>query len=333
MALILSRTDLQTLNPPMRGAVDVIEQCCRIQASGDVTNHPRVHLAYPPSGESGRHAGFGKKTLRVLPAIVPAFDAAGFRTYAMGPRKRHETHALLLLWSFDDMTLLAIIDDTWLHYIRTGAPAGVAAKYLAKRDVSTVGVLGSGRIARRAVEAVACTRDFKKLHVFSPTAENRDAYVAEMRELLKVEVEGFDDAERVVRDSEILITATAAYKPVYDGRWLQPGALVITTAPGEIDVATVERSSLFATWKEQAFHDQPPREPFKTLSAQGKLAEIEARAHELHEAVSGQVPGRRDDNEIVTCLVPAASLWDPAFARWAYDLARAKGIGQEISFL
>lgn len=333
MALILTRTDLQTLNPPMRGAVEVIEQCCRIQASGDVTNHPRVHLAYPLTGESGRRAGFGSKTLRVLPAIVPGFDAAGFRTYAMGPRKRHETHALLVLFSFEDMTLLAIIDDTWLHYIRTGAPAGVAAKYLARQNVETVGVLGTGRIARRAVEAVACARPFRKLKVYSPTVENRLAYVKEMSELLQIEVEAHEGARSVFPGAEIIVTATAAYKPVYDGSWIEPGTLVITTAPGEIDAATVERSTVFSTWKEQAFHDQPPREPFKTLAAQGKLDAIEARSFELHDAVTGKVPGRRSDDEIVTCLVPASSLWDPAFARWAYDLARTKGLGQEIDFI
>jgi ornithine cyclodeaminase/alanine dehydrogenase-like protein (mu-crystallin family) len=255
MALILSREDLQKLNPPMSGAVDVIEKCCRIQASGDVTNHPRVHLAYPPTGESGKRAGFGSKTLRVLPAIVPGFDAAGFRTYAMGPRKRDETHALLILFSFEDMTLLAIIDDTWLHYIRTGAPAGVAAKYLAKEKIDTVGVLGSGRIARRAVEAVACARRFRRLKVYSPTAENRESYVKEMSALLKIEVEAHDDPRAVVQGAEIVVTATTAYKPVYDGSWLDPGTLVVTTAPGEIDVATVERSTIFATWKDQAFHD------------------------------------------------------------------------------
>lgn len=317
----------------MAGAVDVIERCCRIQASGDVNNHPRVHLAYPPAGDTGKRAGFGQKTLRVLPAIVPGFDAAGFRTYAMGPRRRKETHALLILFSFEDMTLLAIIEDTWLHYIRTGAPAGVAAKYLAKKNIDTVGVLGSGRIARRAVEAVACVRRFRKLKVYSPTAENRDNYVKELSELLKIEVEGYDDAQAVAGACDLLITATSAYKPVYDGAWLEPGTLVISLAPGEIDLATVERSTLFATWKDQAFHDQPPREPFKTLAGQGKLAAIEARSHELHDAVTGKIKGRRNDDEIITCLVPASSLWDPAFARWAYDLAREKNLGQEIKFI
>ena len=314
----------------MRGAVEVIEQCCRLQASGDVTNHPRVHLAYPPSGASAKRAGFGDRTLRVLPAIVPALDAAGFRTYTVGPRKTNEASALLILFSFEDMTLKAIINDSWLHYIRTGAPAGVAAKYLARAKIDTVGVIGSGRIARRAVEAVACVREFRRVKVYSPNAERRQNYAQEMSELLGVEVEPHEDSKPVVEGADILITATNAYRPVYDGNWLAPGTLVISMAPGEIDVTTLERGKLFATWKDQALHDRPPREPFKTLAAQGRLAEFEDKCKELHDAVTGALPGRSSDDEIITCLVPASSIWDPAIASWAYDLARAKGIGTDV---
>ena len=88
----------------------------------------------------------------------------------------------------------------------------------------------------------------------------------------------------------------------------------------------MERSTLFTTWKDQAFHDQPRREPFKTFAGQGKLGAIEARSHELHDAVTGKIQGRQNDNEVINCLIPASSLWDPAFARWAYDLAREKGL-------
>jgi ornithine cyclodeaminase/alanine dehydrogenase-like protein (mu-crystallin family) len=329
MALILTTEDLQRLDPLMSGAIEVIEKCVRIQASGDVTNHPRVHLPYPPSGTSEKRGGFGNRTLRILPAIVPGFDAAGFRVYTIGPRKSSEASALLILFSFEDMTLRAIINDAWLHYIRTGAPAGVAAKYLARREIETVGVIGTGRIARRAVEAVACVRRFRRINVYSPNAEHRRDYVRDIGALLNVEVEPKDDAHAVVKGADILITATNAYRPVYDGNRLESGTLVISLAPGEIDVATLERGSLFATWKEQALHDQPAREPFKTLAAAGRLGEFEAKCREINDAMSG-ASGRKSDDEIITCLVPASSLWDPAMAAWVYELAKARGIGNEV---
>jgi len=331
MVLILNDADVKALNPPMQGAIEVIERCCHLQAEGTVTNHPRVHLPYPPSGVSDRREGFGGRTLRVLPAIVPAFNAAGFRTYAIGPGTKKETSAILVLFSFEEMTLKAIINDTWLHYIRTGAPAGVAAKYLARSEIDTVGVIGSGRIARRAAEAVACVRKLRRIKVYSPNPEHRLSYAREMSRLLNVEVEPRETPRSVVAGAQILITATNAHRPVYDGDWLEPGVLVISLAPGEVDVKTLERGRLFSTWKEQALHDQPPREPFKGLAAQGRLREFEEKCHELHEAVTGAIPGRASADEIITCLVPASSIWDPAMASWAYDLARAKGIGKEVS--
>jgi ornithine cyclodeaminase/alanine dehydrogenase-like protein (mu-crystallin family) len=331
MALILDDVAVKALNPPMREAIEVIEKCCRLQAAGEVTNHPRVHLPYPPTGASDRRAGFGNRTLRILPAIVPGFNAAGFRTYAIGPTKSSEASALLILFSFDDMTLKAIINDTWLHYIRSGAPAGVAAKYLARAAVDTVGVIGSGRIARRAAEAVGCVRKFRRIKVYSPNPEHRLSYAREIGERLNVEVEPQDNPMSAVRGVEILITATNAHRPVYDGNWLEPGVLVISLAPGEVDVRSLERGRLFATWKDQALHDRPAREPFKTLEAEGRLAEFEKKCQELPDVVSGTLPGRNNDEEIIVCLVPASCVWDPAIASWAYDLARAKGIGEEVS--
>jgi alanine dehydrogenase len=331
MVLILNDADVKALNPPMAGAIEVIERCFHLQASGEVTNHPRVHLPYPPGGDSQRRAGFGERTLRVLPAIVPAFDAAGFRTYTVGPRKSGEASALLVLFSFEDMTLRAIINDSWLHYIRTGAPAGVAAKYLSRSSIDTLGVIGTGRIARRAAEAVACVRKFRRIKVYSPNPEHRLSYAHDMGALLSVEVEPEEEPKKVVESADILIAATNAHRPVYDGDWLQPGALVISLAPGEVDVRTLERGRFFSTWKEQALHDRPPREPFKTLEAQGRLAEFEEKCQELHDVVTGVLPGRTNDEEIITSLVPASSVWDPAMAAWVYRLARAKGIGTEVS--
>lgn len=331
MALILTTEDLKTLDPPMSGAVEVIERCLHLQASGDITNHPRVHLPYPPSGASDRRAGFGDRTLRILPAIVPAFDAAGFRVYTIGPRKLPEASALLVLFSFEDMTLRAIINDGWLHYIRTGAPAGVAAKYLALSEIDTVGVIGSGRIARRAVEAIACVRKIARVKVYSPNPEHRQDYTKEMSRRLGLDVEPVANPRAAVEGSEILITATNAHAPVYDGAWLESGMLVISMAPGEVDTKTLERGRFFSTWKEQALHDTPPREPFRTLAAQGRLSEFEEKCIELHDVVSGAAAGRVRDEEILTCLVPASSVWDPAIASWVYGLARAGGIGREVS--
>jgi alanine dehydrogenase len=335
MVLILNDADVKALNPSMSEAVQIIEKCFRVQASGDLTNHPRVHLPYPPSGVSERRVGFGDRFLRILPAIVPAFGAASFRAFTVGPQDMSGMNAttdFLVLFGFEDMTLKAIIHDMWVHYIRTGAPAGVVANYLARSGIETVGVVGTGRIARRALEAVASVRKFRRVKVYSPNVAHRQEYVEAMTRLLEVEVEARDHPQAVVAGADILITATNAYRPVLDGDWLEPGALVISMAPGELDVRTIERGRLFAAWKQQALHDTPKREPFKSLEAQGRFDEFEAKCREFHDVLTNQAPGRLNDGEIIVCLVPASSIWDAAIAQWIYDLARAKGIGKEIVF-
>jgi len=334
MVLILNDADVKALNPPMDEAVQLIEKCFRIQASGDLTNHPRVHLPYPPSGISKRRAGFGDRFLRILPAIIPGVGAAGFRAFTVGPQDMpgmNATTDFLVLFGFEDMTLKAIINDIWVHYIRTGAPAGVVAKYLARTSIDTIGIIGSGRIARRAAEAIACVRKFSRIKIYSPNSAHRQDYAATMAPLLEVEVEPHDNPNAVVKGVDILITATNAYRPVFNGDWLEPGVLVISMAPGEVDVRTLERGRVFASWKEQALNDTPKREPFKSLEAQGRYEEFEKRCCEFGDVVVNNVPGRLTEEEILVCLIPASSIWDPVLAGWLYDLARAKGIGTEVT--
>ena len=65
----------------------------------------------------------------------------------------------LVHWA--DMRMSAIISDFFLHAIRTSAPYGVAAEYLARANASTLGIIGSGRYARGMAQAICAVRPIK----------------------------------------------------------------------------------------------------------------------------------------------------------------------------
>ena len=49
--------------------------------------------------------------------------------------------------------LIALIEANGMGQVRTGAASGVATKYMARADASTVGMIGSGYQARHAARS------------------------------------------------------------------------------------------------------------------------------------------------------------------------------------
>ncbi len=52
--------------------------------------------------------------------------------------------------------------------MRVGALYGLGAKYLAKKDASVMGMIGSGGMARSHLRAFAAVRKIRKVKVYSP---------------------------------------------------------------------------------------------------------------------------------------------------------------------
>ena len=77
--------------------------------------------------------------------------------------------------------LQALINDGYLQHMRVGADSGIGAKYIAREDAEVVGMIGSGGMARSHVESFLLARRIKKIQVYSPTKENREAYAKEIR--------------------------------------------------------------------------------------------------------------------------------------------------------
>src|SRR6266481_1987436 len=75
---------------------------------------------------------------------------------------------LILLLSTRNGEPLAFINDGVLQHMRVGGGAGIGAKHLARNDANTVGILGSGGMARTCLEAFQAIRPIKRAKVYSP---------------------------------------------------------------------------------------------------------------------------------------------------------------------
>src|SRR5258708_8412228 len=110
--------------------------------------------------------------------------------------------------------------------MRVGGDGGIGVKYLANRDAEVVGILGSGGMARTHMQAFTRVRTIKKLQVFSPTRENREAFGREMAAKYNIEVQVCDRPEDVYKGAQIVAALTDSAFEVTNGALAEDGALI-----------------------------------------------------------------------------------------------------------
>jgi ornithine cyclodeaminase len=304
-------------------AVAVIERVLAQQSAGTTHHLKRTTMTHP------QHPGHLWHNIRILPGMAPDLGAAAVRLYS-GYRGTNRSE-IICLFDWDDMRMSAIISDAYLHAIRTAAPYGVAAKYLARADAGTLGIIGSGRYARGMAQAVCAVRPIKKIQVYSRNPDNVRGFCDDMRAALGIDVVACASGREAVRGADIMITATSGNKIVFEADWLTPGTLIMSLAPGEFDEETVLRSRVYLSAPEQVLGDDPPRKPFNTLVANGRFGPDDVVA-DICDVITGKKPGRTSDDEIILYESAGLALLDVGIGHWVYQRAKSRGLGTEMPF-
>jgi len=304
-------------------AVAVITRVFEQQSAGTTYHLKRYTMTHPS------HPGHLWHNIRILPGMVPELGAAAVRVYS-GYRGANKSE-IICLFDWADMRMSAVISDYALHAVRTSAPYGVAAKYLACADATTLAIIGSGRYARAMAQAVCAVRAIRTIRVYSRSPAHVQSFCQDMRAELGVEVLAQASGREAVRNADIVITATSGNTIVFESDWLEPGMLVMSLAPGEFDEMTVLRSRVFLSATDQVFGDDPPRQPFAGLVAAGKFGRDDVAA-EFCDVVTGKKPGRASDQEIILYECAGLGLLDAGIGQWIYDRARRRGLGTEMPF-
>ena len=233
----------------MRECIEAQEAAFAGLAEGKAIFRPRIDTYVPCDREDGYYrfgtvegASGGFYAVRLKSDIVHwptgADGSTSENKYCVQPGT---FCGLVFLYSCGNGEPLAIMNDGHLQHMRVGAAAGIGTRLLARADASTVGMLGSGGMARTFLEAYAVVRNIRKVKVFSRNPENRNRYADDMSRLLGIEVTPVDSAREAVRGVDILSTCTDSIAPTIESGWLEPGMHVVNLGPHEISAAVAER--------------------------------------------------------------------------------------------
>ena len=155
--------------------------------------------------------------------------------------------------AFDAITgaPVAIVQDGGLLTDwRTAVAGAVASHALARGDAKTLGVIGTGIQGLWQPLAHKTVIDFDRLLIWGRSVEKAKAIQTQLEpQLPSVKIEVFTNLERLVRESEIIVTATGSTTPLIRSEWLQPGTHI--TAVGadddrkrELEFGVLERANV-----------------------------------------------------------------------------------------
>ena len=316
--LYLSKKDVEQVNLGMREIIDSLEAMFKEKGQGRVEMPPKPGIHTRPDAFS--HA---------MPAYIPAMESAGMKWVSGYPENQKKglpyITGLLILNDAETGIPTTVMDCTWITAMRTGAATAVAAKYLARKDSSTVGILACGVQGRSNLEALSCLFDITKVKVFDIYPEVAAKFAKDMAKQLQLEIEIVKEPKQAVTDLDMVVTSGPILKnpsPVIEAGWLAEGAFASPVdfdsywqgpALQEADKLATDDTGQMKYYRESGYFGETP-DPYADLG----------------EIVAGKKPGRQSDSERTIAINLGLALDDMATAPLIYRLAREKGIGLEL---
>src|SRR5215470_10303060 len=209
MTIIITDEDVKRLLP-MRDCVEAMRVAFGDLANGAAVNRPRVrYIARHPDPErkylANDHVG-------AVPSCGIACVRAGsqvIRPPSVGSDRRLYENpqafnwGIVILYSVETAEPLALMHEFGLSGMRVGATTAVAVDQIARADAATLGLFGTGKQARCALEAVQLVRPIRRVNVYSPSAAHRAAFVHDMSGD-GIDVVAVDDPRDVVPGADIV---------------------------------------------------------------------------------------------------------------------------------
>jgi len=145
--IYLSRKHVEDLDMTMKEVLAAVDNGFRLEGLGKTEMPPKPGIHPRPNA-----------FIHAMPAYVQEVESAGLKWvggYPSNPDKGLPYITGLLVLNDPATGIpIAVMDCAWITAMRTGASAGIAAKYLACPDSRTAGILGCGVQARTSLMAL-----------------------------------------------------------------------------------------------------------------------------------------------------------------------------------
>lgn len=314
-------------------------------ARGETVERSRSQIRVPtPEADTGYYFksmegalfGEGAMTLRLTSDLVFEGRVDGRARREKLPRGPGGTYCgLIFVFSTETLAPVAILHDGLIQLVRVACASAIATRRLAREDASRLGIIGSGDQAWWHLVTTSAVRKLGAVVVYSPTAARRESFAARARGELGLDVTAVATAREAVEGQDLVITATNASEPVLDGRWIAPGAHVVSIVSGdkgsrrrELDDETMRRAAVVVAHSKAGAIEHGNGDLAGPVAA--GILSWDA-VIDLPELVAGRAAGRAAPQDITVFKNNGGTgLQFAAVAPKIAELARAAGIGRRL---
>ncbi|WP_100013001.1 ornithine cyclodeaminase family protein [Lentibacillus sediminis] len=271
-----------------------------------------------------------------MPGFVEDLEGLGVKLVTSFPENVEKgipaIQAVIMLFDTTNGNPIALMDGTFITALRTGAVTGVATKYLARGNASTLAVIGTGGMAPAQLEATSCVRDLTKVYVYNRTVSKAEAFIGDMsKQYPDIEFELKLTPQEALADADIVVTSTAANKPLVKYKWLKKGAHVNAIGGFNRYIQEIDENVL-------ANASAKTVDGISAASVTGDIVvPIEQNVIsstdlvEIGTLIDQKRKARNHEDDITYFKSVGLSSQDVAVAVKILQLAQEKGVGQNVS--
>ncbi|NJH85928.1 N-[(2S)-2-amino-2-carboxyethyl]-L-glutamate dehydrogenase SbnB [Staphylococcus agnetis] len=248
------------------------------------------------------------------------------------PSKRHMERAsgVIILNDPETNYPIAVMEASLISSMRTAAVSVIAAQHLAKKGFTDLTIIGCGLIGDRQLQSMLEQFDhIENVYVYdqfnAASATFVDTWQARRPDLHFIRS---TSAKEAIEQGDVVITCTVTDQPYIEYDWLKKGAFVSNISIMDVkkEVFLKADKVLVDDWS-QANRE---KKTINQLVLEGRFSE-EALHAELGQLLTGEIPGRENDDEIILLNPMGMAIEDISSAYYIYKKARAEGIGTTLS--
>ena len=316
--LYLSQEDILDLDIPLGEVIGLVEKGLFEHGKGRVENPPKPGIHSKP--DSFIHA---------MPAYFRGLGIGGLKWVSGYPSNRAlglpQILGVMIVNDMETGVPLAVLDCRWITAVRTAAVTAVTAKFCARKDSETLGIVGCGVQGRMNLLALKeVVPSIERVKIYDIRKEAMERYESDLSGKAGVDIAICDGVEPVARGSDILLTATQRLKePLIRDEWFEVGCLGFgLEASRAWHGDTILNVDKFITdsWEQTVHFEEQGAFP-------DGLPELYA---ELGEVACGAKPGRESDEERILAINIGRALEDVIVANRIYEVARERGGYQKL---
>ena len=311
--LYLSEAECRALPLDDKEVFDLTERALVLYSTKQGVDMP-AKIAIHPVKDTFYHA---------MPASIEEVSSAGIKWGCCYPENRvnfgaRQANAIMVYNDFLSGIPLAIMDGLYITEIRTPCVSFASAKYMARPNTKTFGMIGCGVQGREHVRIVCNTlTQVDTIYIYDMFEDMMDKLIADIQPNIPAKIIRAKSIEEVVKSCEVFATATAIPEkpaPEIKDEWVTKGqTILLSDAHTLIEDKTAKRADKY-TLDSIEQHD--------LLEVYGYYPHGLPKVHgEIGEVCAGLKVGRERDDELIICNNIGMAVEDMMLLRVMFDRA------------